>query len=245
MSSYFGYSKDGRNSACAEYPDVEKPPCLIDFIESDVHLVMINELYDESLVMLMRMLNWDMGDILYLKLRVQHYKAKNMTFPERLLKNHEAWSSIDYAIYNHFRNKLENQIESLGEPFKKQVTLFRNVKEAFEVFCRSLVQKLHLFARGKIPEDVIMRLLNREFKMAAPGYAWQRRIDGRVCVIVTLDPLRLHRVLQIRGHEDYCKARNMVERRRRKGACSGTMIVPNLPLNIFRLGRNIWPLMIK
>ncbi|XP_035681341.1 galactosylceramide sulfotransferase-like [Branchiostoma floridae] len=96
-----------------------------EFVEKtsrEFDLVMVLEYFDESLVLLRRLLCWDMRDILNFKYNsFQYGKLGNTSFSEKLIQNYRQHSAIDYTLYEHFNNTLWRKINMAGSDFRKEL----------------------------------------------------------------------------------------------------------------------------
>ncbi|KAL3831936.1 hypothetical protein ACJMK2_023625 [Sinanodonta woodiana] len=105
-------------------------------LDKDFDLVIIAEYFDESIVLMRRMLNWKMQDILYRSLHIRGWDRK-VTLPQphdrRLYRK---WASVDYALYDFFFTRLWNQAKSSGPGFFDEVLRFKQVREEVEDFCK-------------------------------------------------------------------------------------------------------------
>ena len=102
MATFFGLPRGVNDQAAGD--------ALIRLIDEKFDLVLIMERIDESLVLMKRRLCWSTKDILYLPLRVENYKGKTNgkeENKEHLIVRHRKWSTIDYAMYDHFERKLQ------------------------------------------------------------------------------------------------------------------------------------------
>jgi hypothetical protein len=100
------------------------------------HLVIISEYFDESIVLLRRMLNWKLPDILYRRLHIRGWDRK-ITLPRpndrRLYRD---YAFADYAIYDHFYTRLWKQVEQAGEDFFSEVLYFKQIRDEVEDYCK-------------------------------------------------------------------------------------------------------------
>ncbi|XP_064594408.1 galactose-3-O-sulfotransferase 2-like [Liolophura sinensis] len=107
---------------------------LISTIDRDFSAVLILEKMDESLVMFRRVMRWSYKDISY------NLKQKPEIFPdmmqmEDIVAKHRAWAEADYAIYEHFNNKLNEYVQRGGETFAVEVSKFRQALTTVNDFC--------------------------------------------------------------------------------------------------------------
>ncbi|XP_029469561.1 galactose-3-O-sulfotransferase 3 [Rhinatrema bivittatum] len=87
-----------------------------DFIqemESFFSLVMIAEYFDESLVLLKRLLSWDLEDIVYVKLNMRSQESKVNVTPALSAKV-RAWNTLDARLYDHFNTTFWEKVRHLG-----------------------------------------------------------------------------------------------------------------------------------
>ncbi|XP_063042865.1 galactose-3-O-sulfotransferase 3-like [Engraulis encrasicolus] len=82
-------------------------------LEDVFSLVMIMEHFDESLVLLRRLLNWDPEDLVYLKQNMRADESRKRlqgTLPAKI----RTWNWLDAALYDYFNASLWRQLEQLG-----------------------------------------------------------------------------------------------------------------------------------
>ncbi|KAJ8020334.1 Galactosylceramide sulfotransferase [Holothuria leucospilota] len=85
-------------------------------------LVLITEYFDESLVVLKRMLCWTFEDIAYVKMRAQPVQLKaSPKTREQIWKLNEA----DAMLYTRFNRSLWEKIDAYGADFEKDLQYFR------------------------------------------------------------------------------------------------------------------------
>ena len=117
----------------------------IDFIDKHFKLVLIVEHMDESLVLMRRMLCWQLRDILYhtvlppyndaaLQNKISAKDIISRLSPEHVMA-HKKCSSTDYILYNHFNQSLWNKIKLEPEDFMDEVRHFRDVNGRVKTFC--------------------------------------------------------------------------------------------------------------
>ncbi|XP_050396596.1 galactose-3-O-sulfotransferase 2 [Patella vulgata] len=104
-------------------------------LDKDINFVMVVELFDESLILMMKLLKWHIKDIIYIK-RNSFKKSHNLTFSlsEKII--HRRWAKLDYALYNHFKTILITKIKSAGPKFIHEVRNFRTIRTKVETFCK-------------------------------------------------------------------------------------------------------------
>ncbi|XP_077867349.1 galactosylceramide sulfotransferase-like [Saccoglossus kowalevskii] len=91
----------------------------------EIDFVLITEYFDESLVVLKRLLCLDTKDILYLsngiRERTLHYKT-DATITQKARE----WNAADVKLYNHFNATLWRKISEYGSDFHEDLTNFRD-----------------------------------------------------------------------------------------------------------------------
>ncbi|XP_076829352.1 galactose-3-O-sulfotransferase 3 isoform X2 [Brachyhypopomus gauderio] len=98
-------------------------------VERVFSLVMIAEHFDESLVLLRRLLAWDLEDVLYVKLNMRTPSSKSR-LSEGLRGKIREWNAIDAALYDHFNASLWRQLSALGLPcVAREVQLLRRARD--------------------------------------------------------------------------------------------------------------------
>ena len=101
-------------------------------------LVLVVEYFDESLVMMKRLLNWTLKDILYIKLnefkskKVQTISKSNITTEDKAMFRRR--NRIDYGIYDTFREiflqKMSEEID-----LENEVKQFKTILNDVHIFC--------------------------------------------------------------------------------------------------------------
>ncbi|XP_060922559.1 galactose-3-O-sulfotransferase 3 [Limanda limanda] len=98
-------------------------------------LVLIAEHFDESLVLLRRLLSWDLDDVLYFKLNMRTPSSKRSLTPGLPAKI-RAWNSLDARLYDHFNASLWRQLSALGVAcVAREVRLLRQAQERLMRSC--------------------------------------------------------------------------------------------------------------
>ncbi|XP_041370922.1 galactosylceramide sulfotransferase-like [Gigantopelta aegis] len=127
-------------------------------LEKDFDLVLIVDYFDESIVLLRRLLGWELKDILYVS--ANSFKTKSFRFsPEDRLR-HQRWAWLDNAIYSHFYKVLWLKIFKQGPAFFDEVHTFQSVRRLVQTFCS---QKLNGTDRLKVNKSN----WNPEFEVTA------------------------------------------------------------------------------
>ncbi|XP_066265469.1 galactose-3-O-sulfotransferase 2-like [Branchiostoma lanceolatum] len=106
-------------------------------LDADFTLVMILEHLDESVVLLRRLMCWELRDVLlYSKNKnPRSYPYKTYVATPEELENHLGWSAVDYMLYNTFNNSLWRKISAQGPDFYDELKYFRRIQNDVSNFC--------------------------------------------------------------------------------------------------------------
>ena len=90
--------------------DEEKVSLKISDLDKQFDFVLLAEHFDESLVLLARMLCWDLREVRYLKQNARKAnKVSNIT--EEARGQLKTWLSADFQLYKHYENKFQLEVE--------------------------------------------------------------------------------------------------------------------------------------
>lgn len=127
----------GREDITDDFDAVEN---YIKSLDSEFALVMIMEYFEESLVLLRRLMCWDTKDILFHSRNLGGYRGNAswhvLTRHDRDL--HRNWSRVDYLLYDHFNRTFWSKVRRQGEDFAEEVSYFLRVQSQVTWFCRSV-----------------------------------------------------------------------------------------------------------
>ncbi|XP_078663486.1 galactose-3-O-sulfotransferase 2-like isoform X1 [Branchiostoma floridae x Branchiostoma belcheri] len=155
-------------------------------LDADFTLVMILEHLDESVVLLRRLMCWELRDVLLYSSRKNSrgypYKTYKAT-PEEL-ENHRAWSAVDYMLYDTFNNSLWRKIKEQGPDFYDELKYFKRIKNDVSNFCMR-TSKGH--NKGNQSKVVTASKWNPEFQ-----------VDQKFCWYITR-PKAIYLDLEIKG----------------------------------------------
>ena len=105
-------------------------------LDKEFHLVLIAEYFDESIVLMRRMLNWSTKDVLYRNLHIRGWDRKNTLPKPRDRIKFRNWAAVDYALYDFFYKRLWQQIKEAGSDFFEEVLYFKNIRAEVDDFCK-------------------------------------------------------------------------------------------------------------
>lgn len=147
---------------------------VISAIAAEFPLVMVLERLDESLVLLKRLLGWELVDVIPSESSRNANKNKPyVPISDQLRTKYKKWSLADHLLYNFFYEKLDEYIEQSGSDFQNEVGVFRKLRKDFEHFCRFDAFKGEIL---KIPKT---------------AYSEPTVITGQDCLLHNSEPLVL------------------------------------------------------
>lgn len=106
----------------------------LDSLTEQFSLVIIVEYFDESLVLLRRLLCWSLRDILYLSRNVGQYTYK-VGNRQHLVNKYKAWSRVDHVLYDRFTAILQARIRAGGSSLASEAKHFKATRERLQTFC--------------------------------------------------------------------------------------------------------------
>jgi hypothetical protein len=109
----------------------------IEQLDSEFTLIMLKEYFDESLVLLRRLLCWEVKDVIYYSNNEGAYR-KNITWDVLTPRDraiHKEFSSVDYMLYAHFNHTFWRKVAQQGEDFYQELEFFRTVQKQVTWFC--------------------------------------------------------------------------------------------------------------
>ena len=119
----------------------------IQFLDKEFDLVMIMDYFDESLVMMKRMLCWEMDDILYVKLNERQDKEKANGFSTEVNENIRRWNKADVLLFNYFNATFWRKVTMEGPGFYEDLSAFRRRKQEIKQLCLNGTQLQKAFGR--------------------------------------------------------------------------------------------------
>ena len=104
-------------------------------LNSEFSLVLILERLNESLILLKRLLNWSVFDIIYVPKKRRD--NNDIYLSESQITHLEYTNKLEYLIYNFFYKELEKKIDNAEDGFEHEVAHFENIIEKTNAFCNS------------------------------------------------------------------------------------------------------------
>lgn len=117
-------------------------------LEKKVDHILILEKYEESLVVMKRLFNWETKDILSMPIwsRKFHgskdlHKRRSAEDDYKLQQLHKAWSPADYALYEFYKTKLDYTLQEQKEEFWDEVRELKALAKETRGFCQTMCVK--------------------------------------------------------------------------------------------------------
>lgn len=137
----------------------------IQFLDNEFDLVMMMDFFDESLVLMKRLLCWEVDDILYLKLNERQDNEKGTILTDDVRENVKRWNKADVLLFDYFNKSFWEKIENEGESFYKELAIFRERKDEIERTCVTNETRLQTVYWGKRVKGYAIRTdLPKELK---------------------------------------------------------------------------------
>ena len=144
MAVDFGFPLDDFNSTKNNETFVSE---FIDQLSSTFDLVLIVEMFDESLLLMKRFLNWKTPDVLYMtvnafqkhKPNIAAWKLQKLQDYSPLVKaKFKTFATIDIPLYDHFLQKMKNKINAQPPDFHEEVEAFKKLRTAVSELCNDI-----------------------------------------------------------------------------------------------------------
>lgn len=116
--------------------DANKINEILDYLDKRFKFIMVAERFDESLVLLKRLLNWKLSNILYIQSNT-HSHTGPRPLSEEAMEKFRKTCFLDYMIYARFKSKFDAIVKQQGAGFQQEVEQFRAILNATSLFCRS------------------------------------------------------------------------------------------------------------
>ncbi|XP_045191344.1 galactose-3-O-sulfotransferase 2-like [Mercenaria mercenaria] len=136
---YFSFT---RNSMARDFgfpmfqpSDIKNIRKYLDKLNSEFLLILVLEKFNESLVLLKRILNWELIDILYLAKNTHQHEPVFLNETE--VEKFKIINFLDYEIYEYFLKVFEMKLQNTSKEFNDEVTFFKTVLEKVDVFCNT------------------------------------------------------------------------------------------------------------
>ncbi len=216
------------------YGNSEKLEKYFNILEKEFSFIMITEYYDASLVLLKRILCWDLEDIVYSRLKKGKYVYTNTTLLERTEKLHKELKPEEYALYEHFNRTFWSHVSKQTSDFWDEVQLYQTIVKNVSQFCETFYKRVQqkqkevfkIILEEKTPFRVLRSRWNKPFVIDAEDCLLmkvEKRFFRNVNILKNF-PHLCHKVRKIPSHfPRNLKARRKIEAdemmlRKRKGS---------------------------
>ena len=103
-------------------------------IDHDFSLVMLMEYFDESLILLKRLLCWSLDDILYFPMN-KRVVPDRISISGELRDQIRTWNMADSLLYEYFNKTFWRKVRDQGKDFYQEVRLFRSKLQQMRRAC--------------------------------------------------------------------------------------------------------------
>ncbi|XP_026994676.2 galactose-3-O-sulfotransferase 2 [Tachysurus fulvidraco] len=109
---------------------------MIASVESEFHLILISEYFDESMVLLRHALCWTLEDVTSFRLNSRSNISRKSLSAE-MTEQVKKWSSLDWRLYQHFNASFWRRIDTLigRDKLQEEVELLRARRAVLEQTC--------------------------------------------------------------------------------------------------------------
>ncbi|XP_077977135.1 galactosylceramide sulfotransferase-like [Glandiceps talaboti] len=109
-------------------------------LDSELDLVMLSEYYDESLVLLRKMMCWEYEDMVYRRQRVRKEVRLSITPDmENVIKEH---SPLDIALYAYFNKTFWEKVKRYEGDFEEDLAKLRSFQNEVDLQCQEQQEPL-------------------------------------------------------------------------------------------------------
>ncbi|XP_064597709.1 galactose-3-O-sulfotransferase 2-like isoform X2 [Liolophura sinensis] len=104
-------------------------------LDSEMDLVLVVEKFSESLVLLKRLMCWQLKDVLYIT-RNKNDQKDSVHFSADEMKYHRDFSLADNMLYDYFTNRLNEKLQAERNDFQEEVDLLKSMLPKVSSFCQ-------------------------------------------------------------------------------------------------------------
>lgn len=136
----------------AKFSNPENVSNYIERVAREFDLVLLTEYFDESLILLRKMMCWSYDDILYLKQNVRSGDKKPLhQTVQNKIRRHNA---VDVKLYNHFNATLWRKVADYGQTFRADLEHFRKRLDELYGICVGGLKPKKIPTRGSLSRMV-------------------------------------------------------------------------------------------
>ena len=139
------------------YQNVTAINAYIAFLDKEFDLVMITDYFDESVVLLKRLLCWELDDILYFKSNERQDKERAGGLSDQVKDNIKRWNAADELLFQYFNRTFWHKIEMEGKGFYDDLAAFRRNTEQISRLCLTNGTHLQQQYRNKYVKAVSLK----------------------------------------------------------------------------------------
>ncbi|KAL4218605.1 hypothetical protein ACF0H5_021195 [Mactra antiquata] len=121
-------------------------------LEKEFSLVLMVERFDESLVLMKRLLNWELSDIIYLKTNTHPHTHEKLN--QGTVAKFKKINFLDQAVYDTFKDVFKSKVKDAGPSLQREVTVYRNILKMVKTFCDTASNKDRLLVPDSKWNDV-------------------------------------------------------------------------------------------
>ncbi|XP_060079414.1 galactosylceramide sulfotransferase-like [Ylistrum balloti] len=129
-------------------PDKERIQKYIEELDQQFDLVLIVEYLDEGLILMRRLLNWDMRHLLYESRHVRKHPEPALAVGKEEEDLYRKWCLLDYALFEFFKAKFLKIWENMlvNSDVMAELIYFREMNAKVDEFCHAqlLSEKLKI-----------------------------------------------------------------------------------------------------
>ncbi|XP_006821453.1 galactosylceramide sulfotransferase-like [Saccoglossus kowalevskii] len=115
-------------------------------LNNEFDLVLITEYFEESLILLKKLLCWEFEDIIYL---AKNRRLERDEITDEIRQQIYDWSRADFLLYRYFNNTLWKKIREYGSGFKDELQKFRSYLKGTHDTC-TMTQNVQINTMNKI-----------------------------------------------------------------------------------------------
>ena len=168
------------------------------YLEKRFPIVLINEYYDQSLVLFKRFLCWTMKDILYISHKNASYsKAKKPEVYGKLFQMHKNISVIDYRLYSYFLEIHKRNLAAAGPSIIEEIEVFQLMNTRMNLFCNQFY-KLSVSSVGR-------KLLKQQIVFEKTAFSDCFNITAEDCLLMFLPESKLTKVVTAMNYPYCCE----------------------------------------
>ena len=204
MAYHLGYGQQFNDSATS----LEN---FLLFLEKEVSFVLVLEKFDESLVLLRRMLQWSLKDISYLPMwSLRFHKKMNLhTSPDHtnetnIINLHRKWAPVDYAVYDHYAAKLDVTLSKQSQDFWDEVSHFRTILRKLKTFCISMCEHDYSYFATASVDQIKQVLYSHREVFAASKWNEEFDLSFADCVTYVIATMGYHNACVVKQIPSMC-----------------------------------------